>query len=336
MSQKEFVIQRMAQLESGQIPRRGPGRPRGPNYGKPWQSKADPNNPLSVARSEAGKKGRAVTQTRHMLEAERKKLGRTFQAEFDKDLEQVKAELINYYGTLTDSFVRTRLGGKQDAEELLGSCCTIIEGLGWNRSYYPPEPYESYVDEYEALLAEAHGDPRNIKPESWRSFGAYPEVCADWVIALSRCIKLEELRLLKQLAVRALDSFITFASRQKDHRVLAEIESTVGAVERAIPKVKDGSIYNPPPPREPDPVIEDTPQSRRKNTRGVEVQVGETLAENEQRLLLEQEQEILRQKAWQERQAQEREQQEQQRRLLGFDVNSILHADIFGATPQRR
>lgn len=345
MSQKEFVIERMAKLESREIQpvRRGPGRPRGENYGKRWQSKADPNNPLSLARSEAGKKGRAVTQTRHMLEAERKKYGRIFQEQFDKELEQVETEIVNSVNAKQYDHQFGRQRAKQDADELVWNCRILIEGLAWNRSYFPPLPYESYLDEFDALAAEVSYHVKLIKPESYRSFSAWPEICADDIIGLAKHrVNLAQLPLLKQFAIRGLEAFLEFAAKQKDERVLAEIATTVPKVEQAIPNVVDGSIYNPPPPPEPpEPIKSIEEQLREYHERYATYPKGEsqplkTLERKEERLQRQAEEEILRQKQLEDQRQMDLDRLHHLQSLPPDAFEYLQSGSVFGTTAQRR
>lgn len=346
LSAKQYVRQRLAFLADGTIElrKRKVGRPRLHPDGYKYDRK-DPNvDPkISALRAEAGRKGAAVVQGRKMLDTERRKYGRIFQERLDKDLDQVKTEITNFNDKQQYTRTFEKEHATQDAMELVWNCRILLEGMAWDRSYFPAPPFESFMDEFDALAAETPAG-RNvfIKPEQWHSFGARPEICADDIIGLAKHrVNLAELPLLKRMAIRALQAFLEFAAKQKDERVLAEIASTVPKVEQAIPKVVDGSIYNPPPPPEPpEPIKSIEEQWREYHERYATYPKGESqplepFEQKEDRLQRQAEEEMLHQKQL------EHQRQMDLDRLRHFqslppEALNVLYPDVFGAVPRRK
>ena len=345
LSAKEYVHQGMAELAEHpeQAPARKIGRPRIHPPG--WKrDRKDPSvDPkLSALRSAAGKKGAAVIQGRKMFNAERRKYGRMFQQEFDKELEQVNQEILNRVNAKQYDHQFGRQRDKQNLEELVRSCRVILEGVAWGRTY--PESVESLWDEHDRLAAEfPAGKNIHIQPENYRQFNGWPDILAEDITDAAKYqINLAELPLLKQLAIRSLETFLDWAQHQKDV-VLKEIEKTIPVVERAIPKIVDGSIYNPPPPPEPpEPIKSFEEQWREYHERYAaypkgESQPLETFEQKEDRLQRQAEEEMLRQKQL------EHQRQMDLDRLRHFqslppDALEYLRRgnDIFGVSPHRR
>lgn len=332
MSQKQFVIERMAKLESGEIQpvRRGPGRPRGENYGKPWTSKANSNDPVSMARSLAGQKGRAVNQSKLQTEASRKKFGRIKQEAFDAEVAALKEELKTYdYAPGLD---------KQDTQEFSEWCIEIIEDCIWKRKWIDTHGRRDIVDEE----IERSKEDRQYTT-------AYPELRIGDLLAYATEVLSPERTGLKNLVVRAFEEFIKWAPTQT--HADEEFKRAIPQAEKALPKLQAGSIFKahllpeddprliiPEPPR---PIEEIRAEYRQWELQGREADGMLSRAESLQEAKLRQEREleqaILEQKAEDSRRAME----QQQRALLGQqwdDIQQRLHGDdpdIFGSRPTR-
>lgn len=197
MSAKECVQRRLSGLASGAIQpvKRGPGRPRGPNYGKGHQSRMDPNNPLSVARAEAGRKGQATIQSRVQKEAWRKRNGRVLQAVLDQEIAALKEEVKTYkYAEKTFD--------QKDTSEFVDYCRVILEDCIWNRKC--PIERDNFYDELE-----------NQVPQEERQFCSWwPEIAVTDVLIMARYVMAPDRPGLQKLALKTVESFIDWSKNQ--------------------------------------------------------------------------------------------------------------------------
>lgn len=321
--ENEELPQDQAQIQNGEeLPRRGPGRPRGAKYGKPWVSKANPNDPISMARAAAGRKGHATVQSRIQTEAYRKKHGRLMQAELDQELAALRQELKTY------QYAEKTLD-QQDTAEFVEHCQRIGEDCIWNRKW--PIERDNFYDELE-----------NQVPQEERQFCSWwPEIAVTDVVIMARYVMAPDRPGLQKLVVKTMEQFLEWSKTQTAD---ADFENAVKRVKLLLPKVQDGTIYLGPcyddprlePPEKPRPLEEVWAERRQWERQGRDADAFLTRAESEQERRLRQEREleieVIRKKEADDAKALENS----QRHLLGFDVNVVLHGgDVFGVRPTR-
>lgn len=328
-SVKDYLKERMAALESGEIPRRGPGRPRKYPEGRKYQSRITPDSDaLSIARSEAGKKAQANRQSIIQTEASRKKWGRVRQAELDTELAALDGEMATY---------QWAEGMDQaDTKEFVQTCALILSDFIWQRKY--PQSSDAMWDEFE------------VPTEEKRVCRGWPEHYMRDLLTMSRYVLARDRPGVQKLMIETATKFLEWAKDQTNKD--SAFEQTIEQVKKSLPKLTDGSIFKgfiapeddprqiPPKPlkSKEDQIAEYQARHRSWEAQGrdiprIESDLDRRLredAEHEAAVLAQQEEAVAR--------AIE-EQHRQQRELLGGSyqqVQDYLSGNVFGSKPREQ
>lgn len=330
---KQFVKEKMAQLQSGEIPRRRPGRPRIHPEGYLYDRK-DPNvDPqLSAARAAAGRKGRAVVDARNRKEEWRNKQGAIKQAELEQEVAKLAAELNSC--TYRDGTL-----DRQDTYDFVGFCISVIQEAIWNRKWHDFEDVLERVPNHHPTKEYVNFIGADDVPDDLCR--CFPEEYCRSIIKYAKTLPLTDS--VSKFAIKALEHFIEWQSVNRV-RADADFAAAVDEVKLALPKFKDGSIYKGPlaaeddirlAPRTPGPTFEEQIAERAKWEPESQIVQRESLKQKREREDRELEASILRNKAIEDAAKLE----QQQRSLLGptYDViQEALHPSVFDFTPRKR
>lgn len=335
LSTKEYVRQRLSELhaeepleettepQEAQEERKGPGRPRKypVGYKKPYESQMDPTNPVSVARSKAGKAGIESRQKKEQGEYWRRRKGHEAQELLDQFVATLNQELATY------TYAENTLD-KADCREFADICLTILGDCIWQRQ--PATTSDDFYDEIELDIEDK-------------------KFCRGWIdrymheiLVMASYTLAPDRPLLQKLAIQTAEQYLLWSKTSKN----PDVQVAATETKALLGQLQNGKIYKglilpdhrldrPEPGKSAAEQSADREQWSKLGRGNVLIR---TTPEDEQfRLQAELETAILEQKAEQQRQALE----QQQRALLGSqydDIQQYLRGSdgIFGSTPSRR